>query len=78
MFATPTIYMESKALESGPWSWVLPLNPAYGLIANFRAAALGGSINIYSLLVSLVVSAAMFALGSLYFRSVERGFADVI
>jgi lipopolysaccharide transport system permease protein len=78
MFATPTIYMESKALESGPWSWVLPLNPAYGLIANFRAAALGGSINIYSLIVSLVVSAAMFALGSLYFRSVERGFADVI
>lgn len=78
MFATPTVYMDSRALTTGVWGWVVPLNPAYGLIANFRAAALGAPLDFYSLAVSLTVAAAMFAAGCLYFRSVERGFADVI
>ncbi|SIO61526.1 lipopolysaccharide transport system permease protein [Singulisphaera sp. GP187] len=78
MFATPTVYMDTAALSSSVWGWVLPLNPAYGLIANFRAAIVGGPIELYSLAISLGVSMVMFALGSLYFRTVERGFADII
>ncbi|WP_406696216.1 ABC transporter permease [Singulisphaera sp. Ch08] len=78
MFATPTIYMDSTSLASGVWSWILPLNPAFGLIANFRAVVLGGTLDTYSLAVSLAVSAAMFAVGTLYFSRVERGFADII
>lgn len=78
MFATPTVYMDSSSLASSEWRWVLPLNPAYGLIANFRAAVLGGAIDRYSLTVSLATATAMFAVGSLYFRTVERDFADII
>ena len=56
----------------------LPLNPAYGLIANFRAAALGERLDLYSLSVSLAVSVVMLLVGCLYFRRVERHFADII
>jgi lipopolysaccharide transport system permease protein len=78
MFATPAVYMQSEGAVSGTWSALLPLNPAYGLIANFRAAVLGGTIDAYSLAISLAVSAALFVAGSLYFRRVEQSFADVI
>jgi lipopolysaccharide transport system permease protein len=78
MFATPTVYMDSTSLGSGAWRWLLPLNPAFGLIANFRAVTLRGTLDLYSLAISLAVSAAMFAVGTIYFRRVERGFADVI
>ena len=39
-----------------PGGAFLPLNPAYGLIANFRAAVLGGPLDPYALSVSLAVS----------------------
>jgi lipopolysaccharide transport system permease protein len=77
MFATPSIYLQPEAL--GPrWQWFLPLNPAYGLIVNFRQAMLGGGLDWYSLTVSGTLSVALLIGGCLYFRRVERGFADVI
>lgn len=77
MFATPTIYMDAAAV--GPrWQLVLPLNPAYGLIYNFRALALGRPLDLYALGVSLAVAAAVLVIGCLYFRRVERRFADII
>jgi lipopolysaccharide transport system permease protein len=78
MFATPSIYMDAEAAFGPRWRAVLPLNPAYGLISNFRAAALGGTIDLYSLVTSGAVSLALLVLGCLYFRRVERGFADII
>jgi lipopolysaccharide transport system permease protein len=56
----------------------LPLNPAYGLVANFRATVLGGPLDGYSLGVSAAVSLALLVVGCLYFRHVERRFADII
>jgi lipopolysaccharide transport system permease protein len=80
LFATPCIYLlPEKSL--GPTALaLLPLNPAYGLIANFRAAVLGGplAIDAYSLGVSAAVSVLLFLVGCFYFRRVERTFADVI
>src|SRR5262245_1737165 len=77
MFATPTVFMDSSAM--GPrWQTVLPLNPAQGLIANFRAAALGQPLDWYALGVSLSVTAALLVGSCLYFRRVERTFADII
>ena len=77
MFATPGIYMDASAV--GPrWQAVLPLNPACGLIVNFRAAVLGGPLDWYSMTVSGAVSLGLLVLGCLYFRRVERGFADII
>jgi len=48
------------------------------LIENFRAAVLGRPFNLYSLAVSSAVSIALLLVGCLYFRRVERSFADVI
>jgi lipopolysaccharide transport system permease protein len=78
MFATPSIYLQA-GWEPGSWGYLLlPLNPAYGLIAAFRQAVLGGPIDLYTLGVSSAVAAALFVVGCLYFRRVERSFADII
>jgi lipopolysaccharide transport system permease protein len=77
MFATPSVYMQTDSIHSR-WQALLPLNPAYGLIANFRAAALGLPFDYYSLAVSGAVGVVLFVVGCFYFRRVERSFADVI
>jgi lipopolysaccharide transport system permease protein len=78
MFATACIYLEAPAVVGPRWVAVLPLNPAYGLVANFRQALTGRPLDLYSLAVSGSVAAALFVLGCAYFRRVERTFADVI
>lgn len=78
MFSTPAIYLQSPEAVGSKWAWLLPLNPAQGLIDNFRRSLLGEPINIYSLTVSLAAGAAFFVVGGLYFRRVERDFADII
>lgn len=77
MFATPAVYMDASTV--GPrWQSILPLNPAYGLILNFRSAVLGRPLDYYALGVSLAVTAVMVVAGCMYFRRVERSFADII
>lgn len=78
LLATPSIYLQGEAAVGPLEQALLPLNPAYGLIANFRAAALNAPLDPYSLAVSAAVSLLLFLAGCLYFRRVERGFADVI
>jgi homopolymeric O-antigen transport system permease protein len=78
LFATPCIYLDA-AVVVGPFGRaILPLNPAFGLILNLRTALLGGSFDWYALGVSAAVSVALLALGSAYFRRVERTFADIV
>lgn len=77
MFATPCLYMSSDALGPRAQTW-LPLNPAYGLILNFRQVVLDGPLDWYALGVSSAVAAAVFVVGVVYFRRVERTFADNI
>jgi lipopolysaccharide transport system permease protein len=77
MFATPAIYLSPQSFGPLARDW-LPLNPAYGLILNFRQAVLGGPFDWYALAVSSVVAMALVAAGLAYFRRVERTFADVI
>ena len=77
MFATPCIYLPPTAI--GPTAGLLlPLNPAYGLLLNFRLALLGNDLDWYALGVSSVVGVVLLLIGCLYFRRVERTFADVI
>jgi lipopolysaccharide transport system permease protein len=78
MFATPSIYMDPEALASSAWKPLLPLNPMYGLIVNFRAAVLGGALDLYALAVSAGMSVLLLLAGCFYFRRVERNFADII
>lgn len=74
MFATPTVFLESSPGDS---LW-MAINPAQGLITNFRIAVLGGAVQWGSLAVSLGVSLGLLLVGCLYFRRVERDFADII
>ncbi len=78
MFATPTIYLNAADVVGPRGQLVMPLNPAYGLIFNFRQAMLGGPIDGYALTVSGLSAVALFTLGCLYFRRIERTFADII
>jgi lipopolysaccharide transport system permease protein len=78
MFATPCIYMEAEQVVGPNGQTWLPLNPAYGLIYNFRQCLLGGPLNIYALWVSAAVSVVLLVVGCMYFRKVERSFADII
>jgi lipopolysaccharide transport system permease protein len=78
MFATACIYMRADAVVGPRWQAVLPLNPAYGLVSNFRQAVTGRPLDLYSLAVSGAVSLALLVAGCTYFRRVERTFADII
>jgi lipopolysaccharide transport system permease protein len=78
MFSTPTIYLPTGGAIGRHTQLVLALNPAQGLILNFRAAVLGGPIDGLSLAISGIVGMVLLIVGGLYFRHVERSFADVI
>jgi lipopolysaccharide transport system permease protein len=81
MFATPTIYMRENVHLNPRWGLVLPFNPADGLITTFRRVALGLEFDgnyVYGLVVSSLVGLGLFVAGCLYFRRVERSFADII
>jgi lipopolysaccharide transport system permease protein len=77
LFATPVIY--ASADVPARWQVLLALNPMSGIIEGFRWALLGGAEPpLAALTVSVVVVAALLATGLLYFRRMERTFADVI
>jgi lipopolysaccharide transport system permease protein len=78
MFATPCIYMRTDSFLSPRWNAILPLNPLFGIITNFRAAMLGDPLDVDSLVVSTAVGVGCLLVGCLYFRRVEQNFADII
>jgi lipopolysaccharide transport system permease protein len=76
LFLTPVIYPASIA---GKYSWVLALNPMMGVIQSARAGLLGTApINWTLLGISFTACALLLVIGVLYFKKVERYFADVI
>jgi lipopolysaccharide transport system permease protein len=78
MFATPCIYLQREGTFGIPGRVLLLLNPAYGLIANFRAALLGSPLDYPALAVSALVGAILLIAGCFCFRQMESTFADVI
>ncbi len=77
MFVTPVIYPVTLFPEK--YRWLLSLNPMGGIIEAFRASTLGHQpINWNLLIISSGVGILIFFTGMLYFRKVERSFADVI
>lgn len=75
MYATPVIYPVSIA---GKYQWILSLNPMSGLVEMHRSALLGGVINWELFGISLGITFVIFITGYLYFKSVEKYFADII
>lgn len=76
IFMTPVIYPISV---SGRFKWLLQLNPMSGLIEAHRALLLGNYPVDWRILgVAIVTTLALFTFGLLYFKRVERYFADII
>ncbi len=77
LFATPVVYPASLVPER--YRPILGLNPMAGVVEGFRWAVLGHSDPPLALVaVSLAVIALLFTSGVLFFRRMERSFADVI
>jgi lipopolysaccharide transport system permease protein len=77
LFATPIAYPSSLLKE--PWRTLYAINPMVGVVEGFRWALLGadtapGPMIAVSALASLVILAG----GALYFRRMERTFADIV
>ena len=70
----------SSAIVPDSWRFFYFLNPMVGVIDGFRWAILGDAfpVNWPGFLLSGLLVAAVFVSGVLYFRRMERSFADVI
>lgn len=70
----------SSAIVPEKWRLLYFLNPMVGVIDGFRWAILGNAFPVYwpGLILSASLTVLMFIGGLLYFRNMERSFADVI
>jgi len=76
LFLTPVIYPASVA---GKYSWILAFNPMMGVIQNARAVLLGTApINWMLISISFAATALLLIVGTIYFKKVERYFADIV
>lgn len=77
MFASPIAYPAS--LLRGPWRIIYGVNPITGVVEWFRWALFqSGTPPGPMFLVSVAVSLALLVSGAIYFRAMERSFADVV
>lgn len=77
LFVSPVAYPSS--LVPKPWDAVYGINPMVGVIEGFRWALLGQSEPSGPMLaVSALMVAVLLVGGLLYFRRMERSFADVV
>lgn len=77
LFMTPIAY--SASLLSEPWRTIYSLNPMVGVVEGFRWALLGAETPPgYSTIASALASVVILIAGAMYFRRVEKDFADVI
>ena len=77
LFATPIAY--SSRLVPERWRALYGLNPMAGVVEGFRWALLGKSGGISPMvIVSVLAVIALLVSGLIYFRRMEKTFADVI
>ena len=77
MFVSPVLYPVSKVPEA--WRSLYALNPVVSVIEGFRWALIPGyQVDFSMFLPSLAIVFVVLVGGLIYFRSMERTFADVI
>ena len=77
MYAAPVVYPASNVPER--WQSWYALNPMVGVIEGFRAALLGTRAMPWDWIgIGAAVAVVVFVTGALYFRRMERVFADVV
>jgi lipopolysaccharide transport system permease protein len=75
-FASPVVYSSSNL--PGSWHFLYSLNPMVGVIEGFRWVLLGGKSPDPVAGVSIIAVLLILFLGLIYFRRMERSFADVV
>jgi homopolymeric O-antigen transport system permease protein len=76
LYAAPVVYPASKV--PGEWMFYYSLNPMVGVIEGFRAAFLSTRPIPWDMIsVGGVVGLILFLSGAMYFKRMERVFADV-
>ncbi|MEX2160756.1 MAG: ABC transporter permease [Anaerolineales bacterium] len=81
MLATPIAYEANEIFDRLPQGldWLYALNPMVGVIEGFRNALVGTPIYSTGLLwVSIITSFVLLVTGLIYFRRMERTFADIV
>ncbi len=76
MFATPIVYPLS--MIPAKWRSLVALNPMVPIVESFRGSLFGRPIDVMGLGWSTFVAVALILSGSIYFRRLERLFADVM
>jgi lipopolysaccharide transport system permease protein len=77
LFATPIAYPSSLLAE--PWRTVYGINPMVGVVEGFRWSLLGAKSAPGAMVaVSAVMAVILLVTGAMYFRRMERTFADVV
>ncbi len=78
LYASPVVY-SATLIKGDLWQLVYGLNPMAGVVQGFRWATLGvGQPPSSFLVASVVVALFLLISGALYFRRMERTFADVV
>ncbi len=78
LYASPVAY-SATLIPEGTWRLLYGLNPMAGVVQGFRWAILGTGAPSWEFLgLSSLVSLVLLISGALYFRRMERTFADVV
>ena len=77
MYAAPVVYPASSVPEQ--FRWLYALNPMVGVIEGFRSALLGTNPMPWDFIgIGAGVAVVLLVSGILYFRRMEKTFADVV
>ncbi|NEP19471.1 MAG: ABC transporter permease [Leptolyngbya sp. SIO4C1] len=70
----------SSSIVPDQWRLLYALNPMVGVIDGFRWAIIGGDVQLFwpGFLLSLLLVIFVLVTGTMYFRHMERSFADII
>lgn len=77
LFITPIAYPSSLIPEK--WRFIYGLNPMAGVVEGFRWALIGtSSLDWYVIAASITIVIALLISGLIYFRHMEKSFADIV
>jgi lipopolysaccharide transport system permease protein len=76
MFLSPVVW--SRTFDKPLYNFLYGLNPMAGVINGFRWALIGGAAPNGTLAVSSVMVLVLLVTGLMYFKRMERTFADVV
>jgi lipopolysaccharide transport system permease protein len=77
MYASPVVY--AFGMIPDRWKWLYAANPMVGVIEGFRWAVLGlGRPHVGAMAIGAGIFAVLLAGGLVFFRRMERSFADLI